>query len=174
MSFKKVSPAPDTVYVSYIAASPEKIWSALTSAEFTRQYFFGLQIESDWKVGSVVKYFRPDGVLDISGKILRCEPSRLLSFTWHIESDPLAAKLPDSIVTFQLEPLGGVVRLTLTEAHPELPDERLLEGGRRGWPAILSGLKTLVESGNPLPPFDMSYLQQGGAEMKRVLEELKR
>ncbi|HEX2853931.1 MAG TPA: SRPBCC family protein [Opitutaceae bacterium] len=173
MSFKKPSPASDTVYVSYIAATPEKIWTALTGAEFTRQYFFGLQIESDWRVGSVVKYFRPDGVLDISGKIIRCDPPRALAYTWHIESDPLTAKLPDSIVTFELEPLGAVVRLTLIEAHPDLPDERLLEGGRRGWPAILSGLKTLMESGQSLPPFDMTYLQQGGVEMRRVIEELK-
>lgn len=173
MSFKTPSPATNTIYVSYIAAPSEKIWTALTSAEFTRQYFFGLQIESEWRVGAAVKYFRPDGVLDISGKILRCDPPRALAYTWHIESDPQAAKLPDSIVTFDLEPLGAVVRLTLTEAHPQLPDERLLEGGRRGWPAILSGLKTLLETGSSLPPFDMTHLQQGGAEMKKVMEELK-
>jgi uncharacterized protein YndB with AHSA1/START domain len=163
----------DTVYVIYIAAPPEKIWAALTRGEFTRQYFFGIRVESDWKVGGAVRYIRPDGVLDISGQVLRSEAPRLLSFTWHVESNPLAAKLPDAIVTFQLAELGGVVRLTLTEAHPQLPDERLLEGGRRGWPAILSGLKTLVETGKPLPDYDRSYLREGGEQMMQVLRELK-
>jgi uncharacterized protein YndB with AHSA1/START domain len=163
---------PDTVYVTYIAAPADQVWAALTSGEFTRQYFFGRRIESDWKTGSTMRYFRPDGVLDISGKILRCEPPRVLSFTWHIESDPLAARLPDAIVTFHLADLGGVVRLSVTEAHPELPDERLLEGGRRGWPVILCGLKTLVETGRPLPPFDMSYQREGGEQMMRIVREL--
>jgi uncharacterized protein YndB with AHSA1/START domain len=163
----------DTVYVIYIAAHPEKIWAALTEGSFTRQYFFGLRIEGEWKAGSAVKYFRPDNTVDISGRVLRCDPAKLLSFTWHVESDPMAARLPDCIVTFQLESLGGVVRLTLTEEHPQLPDERLLEGGRRGWPAILSGLKTLVETGQPLPAFDTTYQKEGGAYMQRVISELK-
>ncbi|HEY4248871.1 MAG TPA: SRPBCC family protein [Lacunisphaera sp.] len=163
----------DTVYVTYIAASPEKIWTALTDGSFTRQYFFGLRIESEWQAGGVVKYYRPDNTLDISGQVLQCDPPKLLSFTWHVASDPQAARLPDCIVTFQLEALGGVVRLTITEAHPQLPDERLLEGGRRGWPAILSGLKTLVETGHPLPPFDTTYQREGGAYVRRVISELK-
>jgi uncharacterized protein YndB with AHSA1/START domain len=162
----------DTVYVTYIAAPPEAVWAGLTQAEFTRQYFFGHRVESDWQAGSAVRYFRPDGVLAISGRVLRADPPRLLSFTWKVEGDPLVAKLPECIVTFRLEELGGVVRLTLIEAHPDLPDKRLLEGGRRGWPAILSGLKTLLETGRPFPSFDLSYQQQAGAEAMRVLREL--
>lgn len=165
-------PRPDFVHVTYIAAPPEKIWAALTEGEFTRQYFFGARVESDWQAGSPVRYFRPDGALSVSGRVLQAESPRLLSFTWRVEGDPLAARLPDCIVTFKLEPLGGVVRLTLVEAHPDLPDERLLEGGRRGWPAILSNLKTLVETGRPFPPYDMTYQQEGGAEMMRLLREL--
>jgi uncharacterized protein YndB with AHSA1/START domain len=164
--------APDTIYVSYIVAAPDQIWTALTSAEFTRQYFSGLRVESDWRVGSRVRYLRPDGAVEISGQVLRCEPPRVLSFTWRVDSHPLTAKLPDVIVTFELADLGGVVRLTLTEAHPQLPDERLLEGGRRGWPAILGNFKTLVETGRPFPAFDTTYLRQGGEEMMRVLREL--
>jgi uncharacterized protein YndB with AHSA1/START domain len=164
--------ATDTVYVIYIAAPADKIWAALTRGEFTRQYFFGMQIASDWKVGSTFQLVRPDGKLDVSGRVLQSDPPRLLSFTWHLESDERAAKLPDCIVSYGLEELGGVVRLTLTEAHPNLPDERLLEGGRRGWPAILGGLKTLLETGRPFPPFDMTYQREGGALMQRVIQEL--
>jgi len=61
--------------------------------------------------------------------------------------------------------------LTLIEAHPQLPDERLLEG-RRGWPVILCGLKTLIETGRPFPGFDMSYQREGGEQMMRVVREL--
>jgi len=165
-------PAPDTVYVIYIAAAPEKVWAALTEPDMTSQYFFGLRIEADCRVGGLVRYVRPDGVLDISGRVLRCERPQVLSFTWRVESDASARKLPDSLVTFEIEPLGGAVRLTLKEAHPDLPDERLLEGGRRGWPAILSGLKTLVETDKPMPKFDTSYLKEGGARMQQVLREL--
>jgi len=63
--------------------------------------------------------------------------------------------LPECIVTFQIDPLGDLVRLTMTESHPTPIDEKYLEGGRRGWPVILSGLKSLLETGRPLPKFEM-------------------
>ena len=62
--------------------------------------------------------------------------------------------LPESIITYRLDPLGEVVRLTMTESHPEPIEEKFLEGGGRGWPVILSGLKTLLETGRPFPEFD--------------------
>jgi uncharacterized protein YndB with AHSA1/START domain len=146
----------DTVYVTYIESTPEKVWAALTGAEFTKQYFFGRRVESDWKVGSEVIYWMPDGRVDVRGKVLESDPPRRLSITWRVEWLEELRNLPDSIVTFQIDPLGGVVRLTMTESHPGGVEEKYLEGGRRGWPIILSGLKTLIESGHPLPAFDAS------------------
>jgi uncharacterized protein YndB with AHSA1/START domain len=166
--------APDTIYVTYIVTTPEKLWAALTGPEFTRQYFFGARVESDWKVGSVVQYFRPDGTLDVQGKVLECSPPRRLSITWHVEWHEGFRKLPACVVTFQLDHLGDVVRLTMTESHPEPIDDRLLEGGRRGWPVILCSLKTLLETGKALPKFDMSDVKKGAEEMERVLAEIQR
>lgn len=139
-----------TVYVTYIAATPERVWEALTSAEYTARYFFGRRIESDWKEGSAWTLWMPDGRADVSGRVLRADPPRLLSVSWRVEWIPELRDLPESIVTYTLEPLGDVVRLTMEEAHPTPIPEELLEGGRQGWPMILSALKTLLETGRPL------------------------
>ncbi len=154
----------ETTYVTYIAASPRKIWAALTTPEATRQYFFGRHVESSWRIGAPFKLWMPDGRMDTKGKVLECDPPRLLSVTWHVEWIEELRKLPEAIVTFQLDSLGndlaGLTRLTMTEFHPELVDERYLEGGRQGWPVILSGLKTLVETGKPLPKYDWAALEK--------------
>jgi uncharacterized protein YndB with AHSA1/START domain len=158
---------PKTVYVTYVAGAAERVWGALTSAKFTKHYFFGRSIESEWNVGSPVTYRLPDGSVDIFGTVVRCDPPKTLCFTWNIEwrehhaghagkSLEELRSLPECLVTFQLDDLGGVVRLTMTESHQFEPDEKLLEGGRRGWPMILSGLKTLVETSQPLPKFDFT------------------
>jgi uncharacterized protein YndB with AHSA1/START domain len=144
----------DTVYVIYILTTPDKLWTALTDGETSRKYFFGRRVESDWKVGSPFKMWQQDGTLDVSGKVLEADPPRKLSVTWRVEWIEELRHLPESIVTYQLDRLGEVVRLTMTEAHPEPIEERFLEGGRRGWPVILSNLKTLMETGRPLPEFD--------------------
>jgi hypothetical protein len=67
---------PKTIYVTYIVTTAEKLWAALTSAEFTRQYFFGRRIESDWEVGAIVRYWQEDGTLDVEGTILEYDPPR--------------------------------------------------------------------------------------------------
>jgi uncharacterized protein YndB with AHSA1/START domain len=145
---------PQTIYVTYIVTTAEKLWAALTSAEFTQQYFFGRRIESDWKVGAIVRYWQEDGTLDVEGTILECDPPRRVSFTWRVMWIEEYRNLPPALVTFQLDSLGEVVRLTMTEAHDESIEEKLLEGGRKGWPVILSGLKSLLETGHALPKFD--------------------
>ncbi len=144
----------DTVYVTYIATTPERLWAALTGPEFTRQYFFGRAIESTWRVGAELLYRLPDGRVDLRGTILVCDPPRQLTFRFTVEGLEAARALPPTEVTYLLEPLGEVVRLTLTEAHPEPIPEAWLEGGRRGWPVILSGLKSLLEMGRVphIPP----------------------
>lgn len=140
-----------TVYVTYIAAPAERIWTALTSAEFSRQYFFGRSVESDWKQGSSWIMRKPDGTADVSGEVRESDPPRRLVISWKVDGNEQMRNLPPCIVSYELEPAGeNVVRLTMTEAHPTPIPAYLLEGGRRGWPMILSGLKSLMETGKPL------------------------
>ena len=145
--------APDLktsfVYVTYIAAPAEKVWRALTDGDITRQYFFGRRMKSDWKVGAEWALFMEDGRVDSGGKVLECQPPRRLAISWRVEWLEEFRKLPEAIVTFDVEPMGAVVRLTVTQLTGAI-DEKFLEGGRQGWPMILSGLKTLLETGKPL------------------------
>lgn len=141
----------DTVYVTYIASTPQKVWEALTSSEFTTQYFFGRQVESDWKTGSPWRLCRPDGAIDVHGIVRESDPPRKLVVSWNVEGPEDMRNLPESLVVYEIEEAGeGVVRLTMTEQHPTPIPAYLLEGGRSGWPMILSGLKSLLETGRPL------------------------
>lgn len=139
-----------TVYVTYIASTPEKVWAALTSAEFTRQYFFGRTVESDWKTGSPWLLRKPDGTPDVQGVVRESDPPHKLVVSWNVVQEKFK-DLPECVVTYEIEAVGGAVRLTMTEAHPTPIPAYLLDGGRRGWPMILSGLKSLLETGKPLP-----------------------
>lgn len=145
------------VYVTYIATTTEKLWEALTSSYFTEKYFFGTKIQSDWTEGSSVTYSRNGQVTD-HGKILRVEPHRLLSFTWNQVGDESSREQP-SQVTFELKPMGSTVKLTLKHENllpTDLVDEDdTFEGLNNGWPAILSNLKSLLETGNTLPPISI-------------------
>jgi len=147
---------PNTVYVIYIVARPEKVWAALTEADFTEKYFFGRHVNSDWKIGSTWSMAKPDGALDVQGKVLESDPPRRLVLSWRVESMEELRHLPDTVVTYQIDSLGEVARLTMTESHSPTLDPKYLEGGRKGWPMILSGLKSLLETGHALPEFDRS------------------
>lgn len=162
---------PKTVYVTYIAAPAEKVWEALTVGDISKQFFFGRRVEIDLKPDGVFRMWQPDGVLDVEGKVVECDAPRKLSVTWKVMWVEAMRKLPECLVTYQIDDLGKVVRLTMTEAHQIELDERMLEGGRRGWPVILNNLKTLLETGSPMPPFqfmtadDMKRMQEAAAEM---------
>jgi uncharacterized protein YndB with AHSA1/START domain len=151
---------PKTVYVTYIAAPPDKVWEALTSPAFTRQYFFGRTIELEHKVGGSFILRMPDGRVDVAGTVVEYDPPRRLAVTWRVEWIEEMRKLPVCLVSYDVEALEGAVRLTMTEAHQwDVPDE-ILAGGRMGWPLILSSLKSLVETGTPIvvkvaPPKEM-------------------
>jgi uncharacterized protein YndB with AHSA1/START domain len=141
---------PTTAYTIYIAASPEKVWQALTSAEFSRQYFFGNSVEVDLKVGGAYIVRTPEGHLHISGQVIECEPNRKLTVTFNVNWPELTEKLGPTLVSYEIEPAGDAVRLTMTESHDRPLDDDILSGGRQGWPAILSSLKSLLETGKPL------------------------
>ena len=141
---------PLTVYTIYIASTPEKVWQALTSAEFSRRYFFGNSVEVDLRVGGAYIVRTPDGNLHISGEVAECVPYRRLSFTFNVNWPELIEKLGPTLVTYDIETAGDAVRLTMTESHDRHLDDDILSGGRQGWPAILSSLKSLLETGEPL------------------------
>jgi uncharacterized protein YndB with AHSA1/START domain len=141
---------PMTVYTIYIASTPEKVWEALTSAEFSRKYFFGNSVDIDQRVGGAYLVRAPDGALHISGEVIECIPYRKLSFTFNVNWPALIEKLGPTLVTYDIEPAGDAVRLTMTESHDRPIDDDILSGGRQGWPAILSSLKSLLETGEAL------------------------
>ena len=141
---------PATVYTIYIASTPEKVWEALTSAEFSRKYFFGNAVEVDLRIGGAYVVRTPDGALHISGEVIECDPPRKLTVTFNVNWPALIEKLGPTLVTYEIEPAGDVVRLTMTEAHDRPLSDDILSGGRTGWPAILSSLKSLLETGAPL------------------------
>jgi uncharacterized protein YndB with AHSA1/START domain len=147
------------VYAIFIETTPEKLWEALTSGEFTQKYWAssefspkhwtGSFIESDFKVGSrLTMYANPEkSKVDFSGEILKSEPPKLLSYTFDVQTSGEAKAEKPSFVTFEIEPLEAVVKLTVT--HEEIASG--LEEITRGWQGILSSLKTLLETGKPLP-----------------------
>ena len=141
---------PGTVYTIYIAATPEKVWEALTSAELSRKYFFGNAVEIELKVGGRFIVRQPDGALHISGEVVECQPPRKLTFTFNVNWPALIEKLGPTLVSYDIEQAGDAVRLTMTESHDRPLSDDILSGGRQGWPAILSSLKSLLETGQPL------------------------
>jgi uncharacterized protein YndB with AHSA1/START domain len=141
---------PAIVYTIYIKATAEKVWTALTSAEFTRQYFSGFAIELEQKVGGAFVVRAPDGSTHISGEVIECDPPRKLTITWNVNWPQLVEALGPTLVTYEIEDAGDAVRLTLIQSHDRPVNDDILSGGREGWPAILSSLKSLLETGNAL------------------------
>jgi uncharacterized protein YndB with AHSA1/START domain len=141
---------PEFIYVSYIATTTEKLWAALTRGEFTKQYWYGRRIESDWKQGSAVTFYdRDTNVITDRGRVLECDPPRRLVYTFRPEFREEARAMGYSRVAFTLEAHGSLVKLTLV--HDELRDEETADAFREGWAPILSSLKTFLETGRPLP-----------------------
>ena len=141
---------PAIVYTIYIASTPDKVWQALTSAEFSRQYFSGFAIEADLKVGGAFVARAPDGSVHIGGEVIECDPPNKLTITWNVNWPALVEKLGPTLVSYEIEPAGDAVKLTLVQSHDRAIDDDILSGGRQGWPAILSSLKSLLETGNAL------------------------
>lgn len=135
-------------YVSYIKTTPDELWRALTSPEFTRQYWMDNRVDSDWKIDSTVKFTSRNGKLTISGKVLAAERPKLLSYTWSLQlSEEVKSEKPSRVV-FQIEryePNPQLVKLTVT--HDGFPENsKVFPGINEGWPLVLSGLKTLLET----------------------------
>jgi uncharacterized protein YndB with AHSA1/START domain/DNA-binding transcriptional ArsR family regulator len=139
---------PAFVYVIYISSTAEQVWKALTDPDLTEAYW-GHRNESDWEPGSPWAHRRSDGsgAADVEGTVLESIPPRRLVLTWAAAGGRGSA-IP-SRVTFDLQPSGPVVRLRVT--HQELADEKERYDVGSGWPAVISNLKSLLETGRPLP-----------------------
>ncbi|MFC4559017.1 SRPBCC family protein [Virgibacillus kekensis] len=141
------------VYTTYIKATPEKVWDVLTQREFTKQYFFGQNINSDWERGSTVTFTMGDGDTAVVGKVLEVNRPEHLSYTWTVPGDDTPRENPTYVI-FKLKQVKSEVKLTLW--HKSLVPTDITEredtfyGLNNGWPAILSNLKTLLETGEPL------------------------
>src|SRR5215475_14298877 len=141
-----MSDKPSFVYVIYIAATAEQVFQALTDADISERYWVGNRLQSNWKVGSpfALKLKRQDG--DITGTVLEVDPPRRLAYTFHSHHDGLEKEGP-SRVTFELEAYRDQVKLTVT--HDEFPAGSEVFGHiSRGWPHVLSSLKSFLESGH--------------------------
>ncbi len=155
---------PEFVYTTYIKTTQERLWQALTEPPFTKQYW-GAELLSDWKVGSPVTWiYGGVTVEDPEQVVLEADPPRRLAYTWQTITPEFArvvgfteeyqrkvAAEPRSRVAFDLAPLDGLVRLTVV--HDGFPQEsEVLKSVSEGWPMILSGLKTFLETGAaPVP-----------------------
>ncbi|MBW8813412.1 MAG: SRPBCC family protein [Caulobacterales bacterium] len=134
------------IYVAYIRTTPEKLWSALTDAEFMKQYWFGNHCESAWTAGSPWKLVAGDGQVLDDGEILEADPPHRLVIQWTQRSRPeLTAEGPSRCV-MELEPTGGAVKLSITHTVERDPSQ-LVTAVSGGWPKIVSNLKSLLETG---------------------------
>jgi uncharacterized protein YndB with AHSA1/START domain len=152
------------VYVTYIRTTPEKLWSALTDAEFMKQYWFGMHCESQWTPGSPWKLVSGDGQIFDAGEIVEAEPPRRLVIRWHHQNKPELRAEGASQCVMELEPSGPAVKLSITHSI-ELEPSKLIEAVSGGWPKVISNLKSLLETGSIvlLDPYPAASTQSGEA-----------
>ncbi|HZU39944.1 MAG TPA: metalloregulator ArsR/SmtB family transcription factor [Solirubrobacteraceae bacterium] len=151
------------VYTTYIHTTPERLWQALTEPAFTERYW-EIAFESDWSEGSRMRWHTRGLTIDDAEQVvLESEPYRRLSYTWHtftvewadslnltVDARERLAAEPRSKVTFEIEPLGEQVKLTVT--HDDLEPGGLTGSMiSQGWPRVIANLKTLLETGETLP-----------------------
>lgn len=137
------------IYVTYIRTMPEKLWAALIEPDFTRQYWGNTHQVSEWKPGADWKIMIPDGRVGDSGKVVEFNPHKRIVLTWQNEFVPEMKAEGHSTLTYDLEPMGESVKLTLTHQIP-VANSKLIGAVSEGWPHILASLKTLLETGSSL------------------------
>jgi uncharacterized protein YndB with AHSA1/START domain/DNA-binding transcriptional ArsR family regulator len=149
----QMSDKPTFVYVTYIHSTAEKVWQALTDADLTARYW-GHSNVSDWRPGSRWQHLRTDGsgIADVVGEVIEAAPPHRLVITFGASD---ADGQDPSVVHVDIEPYNDIVRLTVT--HQNLADPAEYEAAAAGWAAVLSNLKSLLETGDVLPqaPWEM-------------------
>lgn len=142
---------PDHVYKAYINAAQDAVWDAITNGDMTVQYFYGTRVESDWEPGSSMNYYDNDGGMVSEGEVLSIDPPNKIEFTFQAKWDPaLVAEGPVREVWSIVE-LNGMCELTI-ELYDAPAGSKTLEDFSGGFPYIVSGLKSLLETGRGLPP----------------------
>ena len=155
--------APAFVYQTYIRTTPEQLWRGLTEPAFTERYWGGLALDTDWKVGSSMAWrFGGISIKDPEQVVVESDPYRRLAYSWHTFTpewavtsgidEALRAEIAAeqrSIVTFEIEDLGEFVKLTVLHGNFEA-GSTVATMVQDGWPRVLSELKTLLETGQPL------------------------
>lgn len=137
---------PEFVYVTYIRTTPVKLWEALTNPEQNRRYWGGMFNRSDWAKGSRWEHVNEkDSEVYVFGEILESDPPTRLVMTWIDPDDPEDS----SVVTLELQPIDDLVRLTVI--HGDFKDDSTMEEKiSKGWPVVLSSLKSFLETGNSI------------------------
>jgi uncharacterized protein YndB with AHSA1/START domain len=143
-----MSDAKVQVYEVFIRTTPERLWKALTDPELTRRYFFGTAVRSEFRAGASLVYAGPDGTPLVDGEILEADPPRKLVHTWHVLYDA-ELRRERSRVTWLIEPRGPMCKLTAIHELDEAP-LTAVHVAKDGWTLVLSGLKTLLETGEAL------------------------
>jgi uncharacterized protein YndB with AHSA1/START domain len=137
------------VYVTFIRATPEKIWEALTTPEIQRKFWFGGYQQSEWKAGASWTLHMPEiGIAD-TGEVLESERPKRIVLKWRNEFRPELKAAGFTRCTYEIEAQGEVTKLTVIHEAPE--PSPMIDAVSKGWPMVLSSLKSLLETGNPLP-----------------------
>lgn len=137
------------VYVTFIRSTPDKIWEALTRPAFQRQYWFGMHIDSDFKAGSSWSLQFEDGRVADEGEVLQADPPRRLVISWRHRMRPELTAEGEARASFDIEQAEGSVKLTVVH-EIDHAESKLIQAVSGGWPSILSSLKSLLETGEPL------------------------
>lgn len=136
-------------YVIFIRTTPEALWTALTDPSMMKQYWFGMHQECDWTPGSPWRLVFPDGRIGDTGEVIEVDRPRRIVLRWRNEFRPELKAEGWALCTYELEPVGEAVKLTITHGI-ERPDSKFIQAVSNGWPRILSNLKSLIETGAAL------------------------
>ena len=139
---------PKLVYTTFIRSTPKKTWDAISNPKFAKQYWAGMSNVSDWKKGSKWEHFNPENEVWITGEVVECDPPKRLVLTW-VDPDNLKDK---SRVTFEIEKDGDSVCLTVTHDQFKAGSDMVTKVSR-GWPRVLSSMKSFLETGKGLNVF---------------------
>jgi uncharacterized protein YndB with AHSA1/START domain len=146
---KTVSETPSTMnYEIFIRTTPQALWAAITRPEHTQKYFFGTSLKTTLQPRTPFIYNMPDGSLASDGEVIEAQPNQALAHTWVIRYDPSLSD-EKSVVRYKIESRGAAVKLTVTHELDKAP-KTAAHIATDSWGLILSGLKTLLETGKPL------------------------